>query len=99
MGRDASPIETPEVAERLDELRSVFDRETGKQGAYLRIFDEFIEESEFYAALHVICDYLMEPENPVIDAMVLEKIAAIHDVMQIQDYCMEMLQAKVRPHK
>jgi hypothetical protein len=97
MGQSESSYETPEVAEMLDELRDVFNRKTGKQDAYLHIFDEFIEESQFYAALHVVCDYLMEPENRVIDADLLDRIAAIHDLMQLEDYCVEMLQAKTLP--
>ena len=97
MGQKEASYETPEIAERLDALRDVFNRKTGKQDAYLHIFDEFIEESQFYAALHVVCDYLMEPENPVLDASLLEKITAIHDLMQIEDYCVEMLRAKTSP--
>jgi len=97
MGHSESSYETPEIAERLDELRVVFNRKTGKQDAYLHIFDEFIEESQYFAALHVICDYLMEPVNPILDAALVEKISEIHDLMQLEDYCVEMLRAKISP--
>jgi hypothetical protein len=99
MGRNEIGVETPEIADLLDEIRAAFDRQTGKQDAYRKIFDEFIEENDFYAALHVLCDYLMESENTKLDPSLVDKVRRVHDLMHIEDYCIEMLRAKIAPRE
>jgi hypothetical protein len=94
---DTNEFDTNDVFERLDELRSVFDRKTVKQDGYLRAFDEFMEENEFVVALHVLCDFLLEPEYSAIEPSLVDKIAEIHRILQLEDYCVELLNSKKSP--
>jgi hypothetical protein len=78
------------VATGLSELRYVFS----KDDDWRKLFDEFIREYEFELALHVICDYLLEPEIQIPHDSILEKISSLHSTMQVEDDCLTKLRAK-----
>ncbi len=82
---------------QVEDLRSVFNQANEMGEAYAKIFDEFIEENELGFALHVLCDYLLQPEAPAVNAAQLEKIFELHGMMNIEDDSLDMLRAKKFP--
>jgi hypothetical protein len=67
-----------------------------EDSGYLTLFDEFLDQSEFGLALHCICDYLLEPQTAPRDTATIECIATLHSAMEIEDDCVELLQAKTK---
>jgi hypothetical protein len=51
------------------------------------VFDEFLREHEWGLALHVVCDYLLEPATPPAAAELIEEIQGLHKAMGIEDSC------------
>jgi len=58
------------------------------------VFDELIREHEWELALHVVCDYLLEPATPPAAPELIEKIQSLHKVMGIEDSCVTDLRRK-----
>ena len=58
------------------------------------VFDEFIREHEWELALHVVCDYLLEPKTPSAPQELIEQIESLHRGMDIQDSCVTELRRK-----
>ena len=60
------------------------------------LFDEFLREHEFELALHVLCDYLLEPTTQPAAPTVVKLIEKLHASMQIVDNCVADLHADGR---
>lgn len=61
---------------------------------YSQLFEEFMREYELGLALHVICDFLLEPSTRAPSKNTLEKIRALHSAMRINDSCVAELLKK-----
>jgi len=61
-----------------------------------QLFDEFLREHEFELALHVLCDYLLEPTTQPAAPTVVKLIEKLHASMQIVDNCVADLHADGR---
>jgi hypothetical protein len=59
-------------------------------------FEEFMREHEFELALHVLCDYLLEPTTQPVAPTVVKLIEKLHASMQIVDNCVADLHADGR---
>jgi hypothetical protein len=55
------PYTSKGVAAQLQSLRPILLTEHGH--SFLDLFDEFMREQEFELALHVVCDYILEPDS------------------------------------
>ena len=58
------------------------------------VFDEFIREHEWELALHVVCDYLLEPATPAAAPELIAKIQNLHEIMGLEDSCVTDLHRK-----
>jgi hypothetical protein len=58
------------------------------------LFDESIREHEWEVALHVVCDYLLEPATPPAPPEVIQQIQTLHRIMGIEDTCLADLRRK-----
>jgi hypothetical protein len=74
----------------LQSLRPILLTEHGH--SFLDLFDEFMREQEFGLALHVVCDYILEPNSPTVTNATVEQIRCLHTEMEIIDHCVEHLQ-------
>ena len=63
----------------------------GGDGGYLNLFDEFMRETEFGSALDLVCDFMLEPDSPKIDAASIDRVEALHTAMEMEDDCVEKL--------
>lgn len=82
-----------EVRIELRTLRIVFT--TSDEGVKaLRLFDEFISANELELALHVACDFLLEPDSLPTSLEVLSRLQSLHSAMGIADDCALRLQGK-----
>ena len=61
-----------------------------------QLFDELMREHEFELALHVLCDYLLEPTTQPAAPTVVKLIEKLHASMQIVDNCVADLHADGR---
>ena len=59
-----------------------------------RLFDDFVREHEWELAMHLICDYLMEPKSQAASTAVIQQIETLHKTMGIVDTCVANLLAK-----
>jgi hypothetical protein len=84
-----------ELQDRLRNLRSVL--ETERSGAFLDLFDEFLEQHEFELALHTLCDFVLESDSPSVPTALLDQIQFLHTTMKINDGCMQQLRNKTPP--
>ena len=82
-----------ELQNGVGELRTVLT-ELGASVASLDLFDEFLQNSEFELALHVACQYLLEPGVRRQPNDVLDRIESLHNTMAIDDDCATRLRAK-----
>jgi hypothetical protein len=78
------------VAAQLQSLRSILLTEHGH--SFLDLFDEFMREQEFELALHVVCDYILEPNFLTVSSATVEQVRRLHTEMEIVDDCVEDLQ-------
>jgi hypothetical protein len=62
--------------------------------AYSNLFDEFVREYEFGSALETACDYLLDAVGAPVDDGVLNKVAALHKLMDVTDDCLQRLQER-----
>jgi|SRR5271163_4604480 len=60
-----------------------------------QLFDEFVQEHEWELALHLVCDYLLEPKTHAQPEAVIQEIRDLHDVMGIEDTCIADLRQKM----
>jgi hypothetical protein len=59
------------------------------------LFDEFLRETEFDLALHIICDFLLEPHSPPPSQELVTKLQFLHCKMEIVDDCVARLRQKI----
>ena len=84
---------------REEELKRKFVRlkailPTGRDGNSSKIVDEFVREHEWELALHVVCDYLLEPTTQVVPAAAVQEIQSLHEALGIEDNCVADLRGK-----
>jgi hypothetical protein len=79
-----------ELVIQLQSLRPIML--TDHSHSFLDLFDEFMREQEFELALHVVCDYILEPNSPNVTKSTVEQIRRLHTAMEIADSCVEKLQ-------
>ena len=84
------PYTSNGVAAQLQSLRLILLTERGH--SFLDLFDEFMREQEFELALHVVCDYILEPDCLTVSNATVEQIRRLHTEMEIVDDCVEDLQ-------
>ena len=77
---------------KLSLLRPVLS--TGGDVKWSDFFDEFVEQHEWELALHVVCDYLLEPTTQAPPAAVTQQIQTLHEAMEIEDTCVADLRRK-----
>jgi hypothetical protein len=66
-----------------------------KQGAAAtKWFDEFLDANELELALHVVCDFLLEPATPAASRQIRLEIERLHAKMEIIDNCAARLRIK-----
>ena len=78
-----------EVEQKLANLRDIVPIEWNPEAVPL--FDEFVREHEWGLALHIVCDYLLEPTTPSAPQGLIEQIESLHKTMEIQDSCVTEL--------
>lgn len=61
---------------------------------YLTLFDELLREEEFGSALELLCDFLLEPNEPPINDSLLTTISSLHASMGVTDTCSDRLRKK-----
>jgi hypothetical protein len=81
-----------EMKERVTSLRAVLS--TTANVDFSKLFDEFVEHDEWGLALHVVCDYFLEPTSQAAPATVIQQIQILHEAMKIKDTCVADLGAK-----
>jgi hypothetical protein len=86
-----------ELQDRLRNLRSVLVTE--RSGAFLGLFDEFLENHEFELALHTLCDFVLESDSPPVPTAILDQIQFLHATMKINDSCVEQLRNRTLPSR
>jgi hypothetical protein len=77
----------------LEALRSIFPPYP-KGETYGALFHEFLENREFGLALHVLCDFLLEPDAPPPSETEFHEIATLHALMEVQDDSLLRLRGK-----
>jgi hypothetical protein len=82
-----------ELTLELQPLRMVFPASEKGTNA-LRVFDEFVSENELELALHVACDFLLEPDSLPTSSEVQSRLRSLHSAMGIEDDCVLRLQQK-----
>jgi hypothetical protein len=79
----------------LEVLRRLLAR-AAESSKYLQFFDEYLGASEFELALHILCNFFLEPATPEISEEALNEIRVLHKAMELEDDCVERLQRKLR---
>jgi hypothetical protein len=87
---EPEPYTTKEMVTQLQSLRPILLTEHGR--GFLDLFDEFMREQEFESALHIVCDYILEPNSSAVSNSTIEQIRRLHTAMEIADSCVEKLQ-------
>jgi len=85
------PAWRQEMAQKLSSLRPLLSM--GGDNVNL-FFDDFVREYEWGLALHVVCDYLLEPKTQAAPTAVIQQIEALHEAMGIVDSCTADLRRK-----
>jgi hypothetical protein len=81
------------LAVELQTLRTEFP--TSPTGiAALTLFDEFLSANELGLALHVLCDFLLEPDALPTSPELRLRLQLLHSRMEIIDDCVARLQEK-----
>jgi hypothetical protein len=81
-----------DVSDRLGRLKDLVSNAEG-----LRYFEESLAANELEVALHALCDFLLERSSLPVSSAVLEQVKDLHDLMQLEDNCVEKLKQKGRP--
>ena len=63
-----------------------------------QLFDDFVREHEWGLALHLVCDYLLQPTAQAAPEAVIQQIESLHEAMGIKDACVADLRGKARQH-
>jgi hypothetical protein len=82
-----------ELRTQLQTLRPLLLADDGR--AFLDLFDNLIQETEFGAALDVLCDFILQPDSPKVNKTTVDQIQRLHAAMKINDRCVEELQKKL----
>jgi hypothetical protein len=82
-----------ELRTHLRSLRPLLLNEPGC--SFLDLFDEFLQEHEFGLALHVVCDFILQPDSPKVSKATVDQIQRLHTEMEIDDRCVEELQKRL----
>jgi hypothetical protein len=77
----------------LKTLRTLFPKSEAGATA-LRCFDDFLSEYEMDLALHVVCDFLLEPEAPPASKALQSQLQRLHSKLEIEDDCVSRLLEK-----
>jgi hypothetical protein len=85
------PAWRQEIVQKLASLRPVLS--TGGDDAN-QLFDDFVREHEWGLALHVVCDYLLEPKSQAAPTAVIQQVETLHEAMGIVDTCVADLRRK-----
>ena len=85
------PAWRQEMAQKLGTLKPLLS--TGGDDAN-QLFDDFVREQEWGLALHVVCDYLLEPKTQAAPTAAIEQIEALHETMGMEDTCAADLRRK-----
>jgi hypothetical protein len=81
------------VTVELQTLRTLFPpSEAGATAA--EDFDEYLSANELGLALHVVCDFLLEPDQPPRSIELQTHLQRLHSKMEIDDNCVIRLQQK-----
>jgi len=88
------PISRHELGTQLEELKDVLPGKLDPQ--WSQLFDELLRAHEFGLALHVLCDYRLEPTTPPAAPAVVKLVEKLHASMQIVDNCVTDLHAERR---
>jgi hypothetical protein len=81
-----------ELQAQLRSLLPVLLAESGRP--FLNLFDEFVENHEFELAVHVVCDFMLEPNSPPVSTSTVEQIRRLHVAMEIDNHCVENPQSQ-----
>lgn len=82
-----------ELTIELQTLRALFPpSETGITA--VKYFDEFLSVNELGLALHVVCDFLLEPDQLPTSRELQAQLQRLHSKMEIVDDCVSRLQQK-----
>jgi hypothetical protein len=81
---DGQPPSGRQMAQKLTKLKPVLAMANDEVN---RFFEEFVREHEWELALHIVCDYLLEPETQAVSMDVIPEIEDLHAVMGILDTC------------
>jgi hypothetical protein len=81
-----------ELSSRLRDLRGLFSGQ--EASSYVGLFDEFLRQQEFGLALEALCDFLVEPNGPGITETDINRIEALHLLMQVEDNCVSALRRR-----
>jgi hypothetical protein len=82
-----------DLTAELQTLRTLFTlSENGLAAA--KWFDEFLSENELDLALHVVCDFLLEPATPPTSPELQARLEHLHSKMKIVDDCWIRLRQK-----
>jgi hypothetical protein len=77
----------------LQTLRTLFpSSEAGITAA--EYFDEYLSVNELGLALHVVCDFLLEPDQPPTSHELQAQLQRLHSRMEITDDCVNRLHDK-----
>ena len=63
-----------------------------------QLFDDFVRQHEWGLALHLVCDYLLEPTAQAASEAVIQQIQSLHEAMEIEDTCVADLRGKAQQH-
>jgi len=83
-----------ELEAQLQELKDLLSE--GVDLKRSQLFDEFMREHEFGLALHLLCDYLLEPTTQLVTPTIVKLVEKLHASMQIVDNCVADLHADRR---
>jgi hypothetical protein len=81
------------LASDLQRLRSEFPNSHAGITA-LGYFDEFLSANELGLALHILCDFFLEPDAPPTSQEQRLRLQSLHSSMEIVDDCVARLQQK-----
>jgi hypothetical protein len=79
-----------ELTIELQTLRALFPcSEAGITAT--KYFDELLSVNELGLALHVLCDFFLEPDQPPLSPEIQAQLQRLHSKMKIADDCVTRL--------
>jgi hypothetical protein len=64
---------------------------TDSDHTFLDLFDQFIQQCEFGLALNVVCDYILQPDSPMVSKLVIDQIDRLRAAMEMDDLLVKEL--------